>query len=88
MVAPGYYAVSAMGAGYGQGATCAVYATAGTSMACPAAAGAALLVREYLSGSVHGGGAADQRCIDLLTLTLRRLRAPSTTPRARSLNFV
>jgi len=51
LVAPGYSTVSAASAGYGAGATCGVYASQGTSMSTPAVAGAALLVREYLSAS-------------------------------------
>jgi hypothetical protein len=52
LVAPGYSIISAKAVGYSNTATCAVYATQGTSMATPGAAGAAALVRDYLTSTV------------------------------------
>jgi subtilisin family serine protease len=55
VVAPGYYTLSAWASGYSPHPTCKIHYEQGTSMATPATAGAAALVREYLSGSAAGG---------------------------------
>jgi len=53
VVAPGYHIVSASAVGYSSSSpTCEVYSTQGTSMATPGVAGAAALVRDYLTSSV------------------------------------
>lgn len=59
VVAPGYYTMSAMGSGYDPSPTCKIHYELGTSMATPATAGAAALVREYLSGSSPDGAASN-----------------------------
>jgi len=51
LVAPGMYTLSALSNGYSASPSCAIYAAGGTSQAAPIVAGAALLVREYLSTS-------------------------------------
>ena len=51
LVAPGVWTVSARSNGYSAAPSCRVYAAGGTSQATPTVAGAALLVREYLSAS-------------------------------------
>lgn len=50
VVAPGYFTYSACGGGGGN-STCTVLRHAGTSMATPAVAGTAALIRQYFSGS-------------------------------------
>jgi len=55
VVAPGYFTMSALGSGYSPHPTCRIHYELGTSMATPATAGAAALVREYLSGSSLNG---------------------------------
>jgi hypothetical protein len=51
LVAPGMYTLSALSNGYSASPSCAIYAAGGTSQAAPIVAGAASLVREYLSSS-------------------------------------
>jgi hypothetical protein len=51
LVAPGMYTLSALSNGYSATPSCGIYAAGGTSQSAPTVAGAALLVREYLSTS-------------------------------------
>lgn len=51
-VSPGQNVISANSGGYGGSPTCSVFQKSGTSMATPGAAGAAALVRDYLTSGV------------------------------------